>query len=47
MFLKKIFSAKNSLFLVGSGIILLVFFFLRFYLIEQRTIFNWDQARDA
>jgi 4-amino-4-deoxy-L-arabinose transferase-like glycosyltransferase len=28
-------------------IILLVFFFLRFYLIEQRTVFNWDQARDA
>ena len=29
------------------GLAIIAFFFLRFYLVEQRIIFNWDQARDA
>ncbi|MGI6278835.1 MAG: ArnT family glycosyltransferase [Patescibacteria group bacterium] len=37
----------NNLTKISLAIVLLVYFFLRFYLIEQRIIFGWDQARDA
>lgn len=43
------FLLKKDSYLIKIGLIaaLFTFFFLRFYLIEQRTVFNWDQARDA
>lgn len=38
---------KDSFFKIILGLAIISFFFLRFYLIEQRIIFGWDQARDA
>lgn len=38
---------KSNLIKIALVIVLLIFFFLRFYLIQQRLLFGWDQARDA
>ena len=47
-FLKVTFMINNKKLKISFLVIIVfLFFFLRFYLVEQRTIFNWDQARDA
>jgi len=43
--LNSYFSSKKAAFLFL--LILILFSFLRFYQLPQRTIFNWDQERDA
>jgi len=43
--LNSCFSSKKAAFLFL--LILLLFSFLHFYRLPQRTIFNWDQERDA